>query len=213
MDPRSYQFSNDFRDQLDLLMRLRRDVRRFRTDPVDEAALSRCLSVFGLAPSVGLSEPWRILRLESDAARDAALQNFKAANAEALAGFSGERARMYGRLKLSGMTEAPVQLAVFCDDAPDKGHGLGAATMPETRRYSVVSAITLFWLALRAEGLGLGWVSILDPVRMARDLDAPASWTFVGYLCIGVPEEESDMPELEQMGWESRRDTLLIETR
>ena len=213
MAPRKSEFSEDFRDQLDLLMRLRRDVRRFRSDPVDEAVLARCLSAFQLAPSVGLSEPWRILRIQSDAARDAALKNFQAANAQALQGYSGERAAKYASLKLSGMQDAPVQLAVYCDDETQQGHGLGAATMPEMRRYSVVTAITLFWLALRAEGLGLGWVSILDPEQLNRDLNVPEGWQLIGYFCLGHPEEISETPELEQKGWETRQDRLKIETR
>ena len=206
-------FTDDFRTQFDLLMRLRRDVRRFRADPVDEAVLTRCLDAFLLAPSVGLSEPWRVIRVESEAARDAALKNFQAANEQALNGYSGEKAQLYSRLKLSGMKESPVQLAVFCDDATDKGQGLGADTMPEMRRYSVVSAITLFWLALRAEGLGLGWVSILDPDQMARDLDVPEDWRLIGYFCVGWPEAPSDTPELEQVGWECRDASLPIEVR
>ncbi|UAB88022.1 5,6-dimethylbenzimidazole synthase [Ruegeria sp. SCSIO 43209] len=206
-------FSDDFRTQFDLLMRLRRDVRRFRTDAIDEAVLTRCLDAFRLAPSVGLSEPWRVIRIESQAARDAALKNFQAANERALSGYSGEKAQLYSQLKLSGMKEAPVQLAVFCDDATDKGQGLGAGTMPEMRRYSVVSAITLFWLALRAEGLGLGWVSILDPDQMVRDLDVPEDWRLIGYFCLGWPEAQSDTPELEQVGWECRDASLPIEVR
>ncbi len=210
---RDQAFTDDFRTQFDLLMRLRRDVRRFRTDAVDEAVLMRCLDAFRLAPSVGLSEPWRVIRVESKAARDAALKNFQAANEQALAGYSGEKAQLYSQLKLSGMKEAPVQLAVFCDDATDKGQGLGAGTMPEMRRYSVVSAITLFWLALRAEGLGLGWVSILDPDRMTRDLGVSEDWRLIGYFCVGWPEAPSDTPELEQVGWECRDASLPIEVR
>ncbi len=206
-------FSDDFRTQFDLLMRLRRDVRRFRTDAVDEAVLTRCLDTFRLAPSVGLSEPWRVIRVKSEKARTAALENFQTANAEALAGYSGEKAQLYSSLKLSGMREAPVQLAVFCDDATDKGLGLGAGTMPEMRRYSVVTAITLFWLSLRAEGLGLGWVSILDPDRLTQDLKVPDSWRLIGYFCIGWPEALSDTPELERAGWENRQDSLTVEVR
>ncbi|WP_170421817.1 5,6-dimethylbenzimidazole synthase [Ruegeria arenilitoris] len=206
-------FTEDFRTQFDLLMRLRRDVRRFRTDAVDEAVLTHCLDAFQLAPSVGLSEPWRVIRVESPEARAVALENFKAANDAALAGYSGDRAQLYSQLKLSGMQEAPVQLAVFCDDATDKGQGLGAGTMPEMRRYSVVSAVTLFWLTLRAHGLGLGWVSILDPDRLARDLSVPEGWRLIGYFCVGWPEESSDTPELETHGWEGRRGSLPVETR
>lgn len=206
-------FPEAFRAQLDHLMRMRRDVRRFQRDPIDEAVLARCLDTIQLAPSVGLSEPWRILRIDSDAARDAALKNFETANAEALSGYSGDRARRYAGLKLSGMREAPVQLAIYCDDATAQGHGLGAGTMPEMRRYSVVTAVTLFWLALRAEGLGLGWVSVLDPDQLSRDLQVPQSWGLVGYFCIGLPQEQHDSPELERQGWETRQSSLNIETR
>ncbi len=210
---RDQTFTDDFRAQFELLMRLRRDVRRFRTDPVNEAVLTRCLDTFRLAPSVGLSEPWRVIRVDSDAARAASLENFETANKQALAGYSGETAQRYSRLKLTGMQEAPVQLTVFCDDATDKGQGLGAGTMPEMHRYSVVSAITLFWLALRAEGLGLGWVSILDPGRMKRDLDVPDNLSLIGYYCVGWPETASDQPELELAGWEQRSARLNVETR
>ena len=85
--------------------------------------------------------------------------------------------------------------------------------MPEMRRYSVVCAITLFWLSLRAEGLGLGWVSILDPDQLTRDLNVPEDWQLVGYFCIGHPERLSDIPELEESGWERRYRDLPLETR
>ncbi|MDX1779930.1 MAG: 5,6-dimethylbenzimidazole synthase [Thalassovita sp.] len=175
--------------------------------------LQQCLDAFLMAPSVGLSEPWRVIRVQNDAARQAALKNFKAANAEALSGYGGDKAKLYANLKLSGMQDAPVQLAVFCDDATGKGAGLGAGTMPDTRRYSVVSAINLFWLAARARGIGVGWVSILDPDQLRRDLEVPDSWTLVGYLCVGWPEANDDTPELERAGWEDRRGHLPIEER
>ncbi len=206
-------FSQGFRDELADLMRWRRDVRRFRTDPVEAAVLDRCLSAFGLAPSVGLSEPWRLIRVDSPARRQAIIANYEAENAVALGRYGDEKARLYASLKLSGMREAPVHLAVFCDDATPKGAGLGAATMPETRAYSVVGAITLFWLAARAEGLGVGWVSILDPVRLRADLDVPGGWAFIGYLCVGWPEASHDTPELERAGWESRAPALWMESR
>jgi 5,6-dimethylbenzimidazole synthase len=206
-------FSPGFRVELHDLMRWRRDVRRFRTDPVEAAVLDRCLRAFQLAPSVGLSEPWRLLRVETAAARAAALDNFRAANARALAGYGGERAALYAGLKLSGMQEAPVHLAVFCDEATAKGAGLGAGSMPETRAYSVVGAMTLFWLAARAEGLGVGWVSILDPARLCRDLAAPADWRLIGYLCVGWPESAETVPELERAGWEARAPDLWMESR
>lgn len=207
------RFSSDFQTGLIELMRWRRDVRRFRPDPVDEAVLRACLDTFLLAPSVGLSEPWRVIRVDSPKARAAALDNFTKANDQALGGYDGERAQLYSRLKLSGMEIAPVQLAIFCDETTEKGAGLGAGTMPEMRRYSVVGAITQFWLMARAYGLGVGWVSILDPERLARDLDVSDSWALVGYLCVGWPEAENEAPELEHEGWETRRGHVPLETR
>ncbi|MDM7932654.1 5,6-dimethylbenzimidazole synthase [Tabrizicola sp.] len=207
------RFGPAFRSDLIELMRWRRDVRRFRTDPVEAAVIDRCLVAFCLAPSVGLSEPWRIIRVETANARGLCLTNFRTANAAALAGYDGDRAKIYADLKLSGMTDAPVQLAVFCDEAGPKGAGLGAATMPETRAYSVVGAITHLWLAARAEGLGVGWVSILDPDLLAHDLDVPQDWRLIGYLCIGWPEAESLVPELETAGWETRSANLWMERR
>ena len=195
------------------LMQWRRDVRRFRTDPVEAAVLDRCLCAFGLAPSVGLSEPWRVIRVETPKARAAAIANYRTANAAALAGYTDEKAKLYSQLKLSGMQEAPVHLAIFCDNATPKGHGLGASTMPETRAYSVVGAISFFWLAARANGLGVGWVSILDAAQLARDLNTPDSWKLIGYLCVGYPETTENTPELERAGWETRARHLWMESR
>ena len=206
-------FSLQFQAELDTLMAWRRDVRRVRTDPVDEDVLSACLDAFCHAPSVGLSEPWRLIRLDGEDVRLAALRNFEAANAEALSGYKGDRARLYSTLKLSGMREAPVQLAVFCDEATDKGDGLGAATMPEMRQFSVVAAIMQFWLSARARGVGVGWVSVLDPAQLCRDLDVPEAWRLIAYLCVGWPERDDDTPELERAGWETRRGHMPIERR
>ncbi len=206
-------FSDGFQAELRQLIRWRRDVRRFRESPVEAAVLDRCLCAFSLAPSVGLSEPWRVIDVASPSARAAAIANFKAANAMALAGYCDEKANLYASLKLSGMQEAPIHLAIYCDEASAKGAGLGASTMPEMRAYSVVGAITLFWLLARAEGLGVGWVSILDPVQLAKDLKTSPDWRLVGYLCVGWPETSDDTPELERAGWESRTPTLIRETR
>lgn len=208
-----HAFSADFRAGLTDLMRWRRDVRHFRTDPVEEALVQECLSTLALAPSVGLSEPWRIIRVRSAAAREAALENFQIANAQALKGYEGQKAELYAGLKLSGMQEAPEHIAVFCDDSTAKGAGLGAGTMPEMRRYSVVGAVTLMWLHARTLGLGIGWVSVLDPNRLCRDLDAPEGWSLVAYLCLGWPRDVSLTPELETKGWEARAAALHIEER
>lgn len=206
-------FSDSFRTDLSQLMRWRRDVRRFRSDPVDEALLMQCLDTFRLAPSVGLSEPWRIVRVISPELRQKSIENYQTANATALEGYDGEKAAMYSGLKLSGMSEAPEHIAIFCDDSTTKGSGLGATTMPEMRRYSVVGAINLMWIHARAHGLGMGWVSILDAPKLCVDLDIPQDWSLIAYLCIGWPEANSTTPELETAGWETRCAALPIETR
>jgi 5,6-dimethylbenzimidazole synthase len=121
-----------------------------------------------------------------------------------LAGYSGEQAALYASLKLAGLDCAPVHLAVFADRGVSKGSGLGRRTMPEMLEYSVVAAITTLWLAARAFGIGMGWVSILDPGTVSAILAVDEGWHLVAYLCLGYPEEESQIPELERAGWEKR---------
>ncbi|MER9642132.1 nitroreductase family protein [Mesorhizobium sp. M0239] len=110
---------------------------------------------------------------------------FERCNAEALTCFSGERAALYARLKLAGHNEAPCQFAVFADRTTGQGLGLGRITMPATIDYSAVMAVHTLWLAARAEGIGMGWVSILDVTEMAEILDTPPEWTLIGYFCLG----------------------------
>lgn len=197
-------FDAAFRDKLAELMAWRRDVRRFREEPVPPAVLEDLLSLMALSPSVGLSQPWRWVRVEGADRRAAVRKSFEACNREALAAYEGERAALYAGLKLEGLREAPVQFAVFCDHGTSQGHGLGRQTMPEMLDYSVVAAIMQFWLAARAYGLGLGWVSILDPGEIARIVGAPSDWRLIGYLCLGYPQDEQVEPELERAGWEVR---------
>jgi 5,6-dimethylbenzimidazole synthase len=198
------RFDDDFRRRFRELLIWRRDVRRFLTTPLPDGLLEDLLKLASLAPSVGLSEPWRFVRVETPDVRDRITAEFESANADALAGFSGDRAALYARLKLAGLREAPVHLAVFTDRGTGKGHGLGRQTMPETLDYSVVAAIHTLWLAARTVGVGLGWVSILDPARVTRILEVPECWSLTAYLCLGYPEEEMDFPELERAGWEKR---------
>ncbi len=198
-------FDEQFRARLRDLMVWRRDVRRFRTDPLPTGTLDRLIATACLAPSVGLSQPWRFVIVDSAERRRAVRDDFAACNAAALSAYAGEQAARYASLKLAGLDDAPVQLAVFADRATETGHGLGRRTMPETAEYSVVAAITAMWLAARAEGIGMGWVSILDPARVTAILDVPEAWRLVGYFCLGFPEAEHATPELERERWEERR--------
>ncbi|MGY2845034.1 5,6-dimethylbenzimidazole synthase [Bradyrhizobium sp. USDA 4509] len=203
--PAMVSFDDTFRRQLHELFVWRRDVRRFRTDPLPDGTIERLIEIACLSPSVGLSQPWRFVIVDDETRRRAVIDDFKACNADALRSYSGERATKYAALKLSGLEEAPGHLAVFAEKTDRIGAGLGRATMPETSEYSVVAAICSMWLAARAEGIGIGWVSILNPERIHGVLEIPHSWKFIGYLCIGYPQTECDRPELEQAKWESRR--------
>ncbi|HVD73531.1 MAG TPA: 5,6-dimethylbenzimidazole synthase [Xanthobacteraceae bacterium] len=198
------EFDHAFRTRLRELLTWRRDVRRFRRDALPRGTLERLIELACLAPSVGLSQPWRFVIVDTPACRAAIRANFETCNAKALAAQSGQRAAGYARLKLAGLDDAPGHLAVFADPATTRGHGLGRHTMPEMIEYSAVTAVHTIWLAARAEGIGMGWISILDPVAVAATLDVPATWTFIGYLCLGFPETEDDIPDLERAGWERR---------
>jgi 5,6-dimethylbenzimidazole synthase len=202
---RPARFDAAFRERLRELLLWRRDVRRFRRDPLPSGTVEALIELACLAPSVGLSQPWRFVIVENDAVRAAIRRNFAACNAEALAAQSPERAALYAQLKLAGLEEAPVHLAVFADRGTAQGHGLGRHTMPEMIDYSAVTAVHTIWLAAHAQGIGMGWVSILDPDAVAAALDVSADWKFIGYFCLGYPQADQLVPELEQMGWERRR--------
>ena len=199
------RFGDQFRADLLRLLKWRRDVRSFSRDPLAEGTLERLVGLACLAPSVGLSQPWRFVVVETQSRRDAIRASFERCNAQALLHHSGDRAALYARLKLAGLDDAPCQFAVFADRTTEQGHGLGRLTMPETIDYSAVMAVHTLWLAARAEGLGLGWISILDPGTMSSVLDIPETWSFIGYFCLGYPDCSDDVPLLEREGWEERR--------
>src|SRR5579872_2231888 len=198
-------FDEAFRRKLLDLFTWRRDVRHFRATPIAPDLVEDLLRLAALAPSVGLSQPWRFVSVDDPARRAAVRRNFEAANAEALQACPDERKALYAKLKLAGLDEAPRHLALFAEAQPEQGHGLGRRTMPETVAYSAVMAAHTLWLAARAYGIGIGWVSILDPAAIAEALDVPPAWLFIGYFCLGFPQAEDDTPDLERRGWERRR--------
>jgi 5,6-dimethylbenzimidazole synthase len=198
-------FSSAFREQFALLLRSRRDVRHFRTDAVDPDLVRRLLETAMLAPSVGFSQPWRWVLVENPKLRAAIAANHSQAKEAAGRRYEGEQSDQYQSLKLAGLNEAPVHVAVFTDAVAPTGHGLGRQTMPGTLLWSVVMAIYALWLAATAEGLGVGWVSILDPELATTTLSVPEEWTFVAYLCLGWPEQYTEKPLLETAGWERRQ--------
>jgi len=201
---RPVSFDSAFRLRLRDLLIWRRDVRRFRREPLPSGALEALIELACLAPSVGLSQPWRFVIVEDKAIRAAVRENFANCNAEALAAQSESRAGLYAQLKLAGLDEAPCHLAVFADRSTAQGHGLGRRTMPEMIEYSAVTAVHTIWLAARAQGIGMGWVSILDPSVIATLLDVPADWKLIGYFCLGYPQADDTIPELVNSGWERR---------
>src|SRR6476646_1704977 len=199
------KFDDVFRAQLRELLIWRRDVRRFRTEALPPGTVERFIDLACLAPSVGLSQPWRFVIVDHVKRREAVIANFESCNAEALRDYSGELSTRYAALKLAGLREAPCHLAVFADRSTVVGHGLGRRTMPEMADYSVVTAIFSIWLAARSEGVGMGWVSILDPAVIGKVLDVSPDWRLIGYFCLGYPQDEVEIPELELVGWEQRR--------
>jgi 5,6-dimethylbenzimidazole synthase len=205
-NPSPRQFDREFRESFRDLILWRRDVRRFRRDPIDPALIDSLLELASHAPSVGHCQPWRFVLVESSERRQLVKASFARANAEALKNYDGDQRTQYARLKLEGLEDAPVHLAVFADETTPTGSGLGRGTMPETLRYSVVAAVQTLWLAARAEGLGIGWVSILEPDTIRAALDVSDSWTLVAYLCIGRPVEEHLDPELDRYRWQQRLD-------
>jgi 5,6-dimethylbenzimidazole synthase len=203
-------FDEAFRARLRDLLVWRRDVRCFRRDPLPAGTLERLIHLACLAPSVGLSQPWRFVVVDDPVRRAAVRDNFERSNADALAAQSSERAAAYTRLKLAGLDDAPCHLAVFADRSTAQGHGLGRHTMPEMIEYSAVTAVHTIWLAARAEGIGVGWVSILEPAAVAAILEVPSHWKFIAYLCLGFPQAEDDVPDLERKGWEERKACAVV---
>lgn len=204
--PSGERFGDEARAMLLQLLTWRRDVRRFRRDELPAGTMQRLVRIACLAPSVGLSQPWRFVLVEDEGRRAAVRTSFERCNAEALRYQADERAGLYARLKLAGLDDAPCHFAVFADRATGKGYGLGRMTMPTTIDYSAVMAIHTLWLAARAEGIGLGWVSILDPAAVTAVLDVPPDWAFIGYFCMGLAVADDSVPALERAGWESRCD-------
>jgi 5,6-dimethylbenzimidazole synthase len=206
-------FNETFYKELRLLLEWRRDVRRFCTDPLPDGLVEELVTLASLAPSVGYSQPCRFVRVDDPKRRASVIESYERANLAALSSYKEEDAQLYSRLKLAGLRESPVHLAVFCDNATSTGKGLGRRTMPQALQYSAVMAICILWLAARARGVGVGWVSILEPDVVTRALDVPESWDLIGYLCVGYPRGDDDRPELMRVGWEKRdprAETLLV---
>jgi len=201
----SHAFSESERHAIYRAIGARRDVRRgFMPAPVPEDLLTRILAAAHSAPSVGLMQPWRFIVVRSHAVRTEVHAAFQQANQHAMEMYKDDRREQYASLKLEGILEAPLNLCIVCDTESQQGHGLGRQTMPETAIYSSVCAVQNLWLAARAEGVGVGWVSILSPKDLRRILNIPEEIVPIAYLCLGFVERFGDGPELERLGWETR---------
>jgi 5,6-dimethylbenzimidazole synthase len=203
--PQSNAFTEPERAAVYRAIAERRDVRRgFIDRPLPDDLLHRLLSAAHCAPSVGLMQPSRFIVIRDLATRTAVHNIFEEANTKAFETYEGAKSEQYAALKLEGILEAPQNLCIFCDAESERGHKLGRHTMPETAAYSTVCAIQNLWLAARAEGVGVGWVSILNPARLRATLNIPAHMLPIAYLCIGYVDQFASEPELERAGWEKR---------
>ena len=196
------QMDAQHRAALQDILAWRRDVRHFKPDPVEPAIIARLKDQMEHAPSVGNARPWRVISVESRDVRSQIISNFEDANRKASEIYEDEEKAAYLDLKLSGLRDAPVHLAVFTEMRVAEGRGLGRQTMPEMLTYSTAMAIYTLWLAARAENIGVGWVSILDPGVVSRVLNVSVTWVFTGYLCLGYPVEDADTPLLHRTGWQ-----------
>jgi 5,6-dimethylbenzimidazole synthase len=184
----------------------RRDVRgQFLAGPIPAEVLGRILNAAHHAPSVGFMQPWDFIVIEDANVRRAVCDNFERANRDAAGVYDGERRDTYRRMKLAGILDAPVNICITCDRERTLGHKLGRRTDAATDLYSTVCAVQNLWLAARAEGLGVGWVSILDFEELKALLGIPAGHTVVAYLCVGYVSEFRLRPDLEESGWERRQ--------
>ena len=201
----SKEFKSSDRDVLEQIMRLRRDVRgnRFIDKAMPDDIVNQLLEAALLAPSVGYSQPWQFVVIRDQAIKQQVFNSFTVENNNASELFSGAKQQDYKQLKLEGILEAPVNIAVFYQ--PSDGRVLGQTSMAEMGRFSVVCAIQNLWLMARALNVGVGWVSIVDPQVVKQAVTAPESSQLIGYLCSGYVSEFLDEPELKKIAWQQQK--------
>ncbi|HTU21250.1 MAG TPA: 5,6-dimethylbenzimidazole synthase [Gemmataceae bacterium] len=204
-DPNTFTFSDADRAAVYRAILTRRDVRaQFRPDPVPQDVLLRILNAAHHAPSVGFSQPWDFVVIDSTEQRRAVKSMFEREHARAAENYSGERRDLYQSLKLEGILDSPVNMCVTCDRKRGGPHVLGRNTILDSDLFSTCLAVENLWLAARTEGLGVGWVSILDPAELARLLELPDHVVPLAYLCLGYVTEFLAEPELQSVGWRAR---------
>lgn len=202
-DPTGWRYPDDQREIVHRVIAERRDVRRFRSDDVSDAVLERVLAAAHRAPSVGLMQPWRMIVIRDMTTRTAVRRLAQRERLRQADRFDAH-AREFLDKKIEGVVEAPLGVCVCCDHGDPDTEILGRGTIPETDTYSTCCAIENLWLAARAEGLGVGWVSFYRPADMRALLHIPARVDPIAYLCLGWPDERPVRPSLEATGWSSR---------
>ncbi|GGO81445.1 oxidoreductase [Marinobacterium nitratireducens] len=196
-------FTQDERDAIYRAIRERRDMRHFKPDPVEPAVLARLLEAAHCAPSVGLMQPWRFIRIR-DAELRQQLAELVDLERQCTARALGEREEEFLRLKVEGVRECGELLVAALMDGRE-GHVFGRRTLPEMDLASVACAIQNLWLAARAEGLGMGWVSLFDPEALAALLEMPPGSQPVALLCLGHVDAFYTRPMLVEEGWAEPR--------
>jgi nicotinate-nucleotide--dimethylbenzimidazole phosphoribosyltransferase len=203
-DPMGWALAEETRTGLYEAIGARRDVRRFRPDPVPADVLERVLGAAHAAPSVGHSQPWRFLVVGDAGLRDRAAVLTDRERLRQAAQLDEDAARRLLDLQLEGVREAPLGVVVCCDRRAPAAGVLGRATFPDADLWSCAAAIQNLWLAARAEGLGLGWVTLFRPEELAALLGLPDGVVTLGWLCLGWPDERQPVPGLERAGWSRR---------
>lgn len=209
-------FTDAERDAVYKTIYARRDIRRFRDEPVPDEVLERLLQAAHHAPSVGFSQPWDLIVVSDEETKTEIASIAERAIAAAREGYEEPRQSEFADLKLEGIRESPVNICVTCDPTRGAPHVLGRSSMKRTDVYSTCLAVQNLWLAARAEGVGVGWVSVLYPYEVQETLDIPPHVKPVAYLCLGYPEDGfPEEPVLQQEGWRERLDmeTLVHEER
>ena len=205
MTPSNHRFTDAERRGLYRAIHERRDVRsQFLLDRIPPEVLARLLEAAHHAPSVGFMQPWDFIVIESRSVREAVLATFEEENQKAAERFEGERKAHYRSLKLQGILESPLNLCITCDRSRGGPHVLGRNSIVDTDLFSTCLAVQNLWLAARAEGIGVGWVSILDQEQLSTALNLPEHVYPLAYLCLGYVSEFLDQPELEAKGWRDR---------
>ena len=204
-DGSSCSFEREARDAVYRAIHTRRDVRsHFIPGSVDDAVLARLLNAAHHAPSVGYMQPWNFIVIRDAARRGKVRDLFLKARGEELPAMATDRQMLYRKLRLEGICESALNLCITCDRTRAKDSPLGRWHNPEMDLYSTVCAVQNFWLAARAEGIGVGWVSILDSVALKKLLGIPDHVVPVAYLCVGPVSEFAMRPDLEAKGWRQR---------